>query len=173
MPAATVSRTPRPTTSLRDILRRGRPSRRARARAGLVALLSVGLALVSFSAEVNQRTAARLPTWGALSHRLAGYPPDQNTPGLYRNVPAEAVEAAGHRVRRGETYFVHTSSDSLEYTSLLSAGRLYIPHAIPVARPELADVVLSFNAPRTVPDGRHALSIESLGGGIRLVRLRR
>ncbi|HUP32689.1 MAG TPA: hypothetical protein VM184_06605 [Gaiellaceae bacterium] len=142
-------------------------------RALLVAVLSVVLAAVSLSADVNLRTAAKLPIWGSLTHRLAGYTADQKTPALYRQVPAEAVEAAGDELRRGETYFVHTSNDSLEYTSLLSAGRLYIPHAIPVASVELADAVLSFNAPRPLPRGASAASAVRLGGGLQLIRLRR
>ena len=142
-------------------------------RALLVAVLSAGLAAVSLSADVNLRTTARLPIWGSLTHRLAGYTADQKTPGFYRQVPAEAVQMAGDDVRRGETYFVHTSNDSLEYTSLLSAARLYIPHALPVARVELADVVLSFNAARPLPRGARAASTKRLGGGLQLIRLRR
>lgn len=148
-------------------------SGRRKLRALLVTFLAAGFAAVSLSEDVNLRTAARLPIWGSLTHRLAGYTADQKTPAFPRRIPVDAVQAAGVELRRGETYFVHTSGDSLEYTSLLSAARLYIPEAVPVARVGFADAVLSFNAPRVLPSGARAASTKRLGGGLLFIRLRR
>jgi hypothetical protein len=136
-----------------------------RARAALVAVL----ALLTLALALAPGRA------GSPIRRLANYRADTADPIYNWPLDGSAIRRAGDILPDSEetAYYIHTRPEPQLGHDLIGAAHLFFLPARPVPSPTHAQWVLSYEAPRVLPDGMRAERLYELGDRIYLIRVRR
>jgi hypothetical protein len=115
---------------------------------------------------------ARVDSLASISHRLAGYAPDQTTPTFHTKVDVAAFRRAAEILPPRARYLLLLPESRLTVlTDLASAGRIYVPWAFPLTEPAEADWVLAYETPLRVPPRRRVERRYVLAPRVVLARL--
>jgi hypothetical protein len=88
-------------------------------------------------------------------------------------VDGRAFRQAASYVGRGDTYYLWYPAAQTQYShDLLGAGYDFLTPALPVVKPQDADWIVSYDAPKLVPPGVRAGKAILLEKGIYLVRVK-
>lgn len=130
-------------------------------------------ALVALVALATLGAAVAPGRVGSPVRRLANYRPDTRDPIYNAHVDARAIRRAGDLLSTAPhaTYFIYTGPYPQLGHDLIGAGLLFFTPARAVHDVRDAQWVLSYEAPRLVPRGVRARSVQTLGPHIFLVRI--